>query len=134
MKNLAISSLCAGLMPMIALAQRRDSERFALGGDWKPVASALRDGTVVEMMETYGTAPWYGRFRWTKDHTVTDAGGKVMHFQATESWVNVDEPGYVVGEECLLWRPYKGTGKYTDPTNHAQKSVAYWCASMYEDQ
>ena len=95
------------------------------------MASAPRDGTVVEMMETYGTAPWYGRFRWTKDHTVTDAGGKMMHFQATESWVNVDEPGYVVGEEYLLWRPYTGTGKYIDPTNGAQKSVAYWCASMH---
>jgi hypothetical protein len=41
----------------------------ASNGGWQPVSTAPRDGTVVEMLETYGVAPWYGIFKWTKTQT-----------------------------------------------------------------
>lgn len=47
-----------------------DSSNAASNGGWKRMASAPRDGTTVEMLETYGVAPWYGIFRWTKDGQV----------------------------------------------------------------
>ncbi len=105
-------------------------------GGWKPAKFAPHDGTVVEMMETYGVAPWYGLFKWTKDHiSVWGNGpdkGKKTHFDAAPSWVGVSDPESGVDEdECLFWRPYKSSGKYVDPTNGAQRSIAYWCLAVH---
>lgn len=115
-------------------AKTCDSITASSYGDWKPVKSAPHDGTVVEMMETYGVAPWYGIFKWTKDQMSVDQTGKQVHFSSTTaSWVQIDQPGNGVGEdECLFWRPYKGSiTKYVDPTGGAQKSIAYWCVALH---
>jgi hypothetical protein len=104
-----------------AMAQRCDSISASFSGGWRPASSAPRDGTIVEMMQTFGTAPWYGRFRWTKNTR-----------DAQPSWRNVDDlNGGVTENACLFWRPYKGKGKYVDPTGGVQKTVAYWCAWMH---
>lgn len=93
-----------------------DSIASAQGGGWKSVSSAPRDGTTVEMLETYGVAPWYGIFhfsegRWEK---------------VGDRYSGVEEDG------CLFWRPYGGAaGSYVDPTGGAQESVAYWCTYMH---
>src|SRR6266705_4767231 len=120
------------IMSASGLGQSCKSISAASKGRWKAVNSAPRNGTAVEMLETFGTAPTYGRFAWTRDHTSLDSEGKMVHFRASPSWVNLDKPGFgVVENDCLFWRPYKGTGHYIDPTNHQQDNVAYWCAAMH---
>lgn len=95
-------------------AQRCDSINASYSGGWKPVATAPRDGTVVEMLETYGIAPWYGRFKWVKG-----------------DWISADDPNRGVHEDsCLFWRPLPKIAKgkpYVDPTNGQQNSTEYWC-------
>lgn len=59
---LALLISCLGMQ-----AQRCESISASFNGDWRPVATAPRDGTIVEMLETYGIAPWYGIFRWTRE-------------------------------------------------------------------
>ena len=112
-----------------------ESISAASSGEWKSVDSAPRDGTSVEMLETYGIAPWYGLFRWTTDEAAFEINtGKVMHFKnRTPSWQAVDNPGHsVVEDNCLFWRPYHGSGSaYVDSTRGAQQSVAYWCAYLH---
>jgi hypothetical protein len=69
------------------------------------------------MMQTYGVAPWYGLFKWSPED---------------KHWVRVDRTKEFVSEDaCLFWRPYKGTGKYVDPTGGAQNKIAYWCAAVH---
>ncbi len=86
------------------------------GNDWKPASTAPRDGTVVEMAETYGTAPWYGVFKYVNGH-----------------WQKANSPNEGVSEdECLFWRPYKSNvAAYKDPTGGAQNTVKYWCDHMH---
>ncbi len=118
-----------------------DSARFA-GGDWKPGATAPRDGTVVEIMETFGIAPWYGPFKWTTETTSTESwmdDGKghrtripPQTFKTSPHWEQVNGGGGVSDDECLFWRPYKkSVSGYVDPTGGAQGGVAYWCAAAH---
>lgn len=93
--------------------------RYALGGDWKPVATAPRNGTVIEMMQAFGAAPWYGIYKWSP---MGDG------LESPMKWMKADEPNMAVTETpCLFWRQYSKTGKYVDPTNGAQSTKAYWC-------
>jgi hypothetical protein len=123
--------LAAVLLTGPCFGQRCDSANAAYSGGWKPASSAPRNGTTVEMMETYGIAPWYGQFKWSMDASAVE-DGKVVHYKtATPSWVSVDNPGHGVSDDaCLFWRPTKTPAKYVDPTKGAQQSVAYWCAAM----
>jgi hypothetical protein len=128
----------------VAWGQRCGSVNATFSGNWKPASTAPRDGTIIEVMETYGGAPTYARQKWIKKGTkITTTvrtwsdDGKTEPITYTESqgrWQDVDEPnnsGYA-DDECLFWRPIKQTGKtYVDPTGGAQKSVAYWCSSMH---
>lgn len=100
---------------------------------WRSVDSAPHDGTVVEMMQTYGVAPWYGLFKWSKDGAALGQGGQVVKYVLERpEWVSVDSPGTgVVESACLFWRPYKGAGKYVDPTNGFQNKMAYTCAALH---
>jgi len=127
-----------GLVTLIAVpsgisAQRCMSIVAVSHGGWQPVSIAPRDGTTVEMLETYGVAPWYGLFKWTRFRVAFGIDDKYYVFTAPEpSWVSADDPRMGVQEDsCLFWRPYKGTGKYIDPTGGAQNSMAYWCAAIY---
>lgn len=110
--------LMAGTAGTVAHAQTCDSIAASYGGNWQPVSTAPRDGTTVEMLETFGVAPWYGLFKWTKD----------------DGWMRADGSSQGVMENyCLFWRPYKPapTTPYVDPTGGAQDKVAYWCAYMH---
>lgn len=84
-------------------------------GGWKPISTTPRDGSPVELLETYGVAPWYGLFRWNG-----------------RGWEKVGDPHMGVSEdECLFWRPFEGEKeKYVDPTGGAQDTVDYWCRQM----
>ncbi len=111
---------------------RCDSIAAASHGGWKPMSSAPRDGTVVEMIETYGVAPWYGIFKWTDEAISTDQNGNTVHFKTSKHWQQVDRNGGLTdGDVCVFWRPYESTGEYVDPTGGAQDSVTYWCAYMH---
>ena len=126
--------LLLAFISVSASAQQCDSIAAASYGGWQPVKTAPRDGTTVEMMETYGVAPWYGLFKWIRRETeIKSTDGKVYHFKDKEpSWVSLEDPNKgVVEDSCLFWRPYKRVGTYVDPTGGAQKSVAYWCAAMH---
>lgn len=134
MKKMILAAITAAVLSIPAMAQRCDSISASYYDGWKPVASAPRDGTVVEMLETYGIAPWFGLFRWTTDFVSTDGKtGELIHFKSsTPNWVGVDRPGQNVSEdECLFWRPYKPQPRYVDPTGGAQWSNAYWCAAAH---
>jgi hypothetical protein len=129
-----------GGTPAISLSpslSQCDSYRMIDQSEWKPIKDAPHDGTTVEIVETYGVAPWYGLYKWTKDAVATDLStGKTSHFQMENpSWRSVDTPGGGVSADdgCLFWRPYKGGITYTDPTGGAQKSVAYWCTAMHAE-
>ncbi len=83
---------------------------------WQPIATAPHDGTVVEVRCTYGVAPWYGIFRWTKREW------------GDEGWVRVgDERSGFSEDPSFSWRPYAGaTSSYVDPTGGAQDRPEYW--------
>ncbi len=108
MKYLMMPALLASM----AFGQQCSSLNASHQGGWKPEKTAPHDGTVVEMLETFGIAPWYDIFKWKSGR-----------------WQSVSRPDHGVGvDECLFWRPYKPTGNpYTDPTGGAQNSVEYWC-------
>lgn len=125
---LAVLFLVAG-----AAGQRCDSINASFSGGWRPGKTAPRDGTAVEVMETYGIAPWYGIFKWTRDSIATGQDGKLVPFTSAQpQWVSVDTPGHGVSDDdCLFWRPYNKKGKYSDPTGGSQNSVAYWCTALH---
>lgn len=118
------------LLSTCAYAQNQKCTSMAAAsyGGWRSVKTAPRDGTVVEMIETFGVAPWYGLFQWTKGKSEGTDRMPPIWFQ-----LDTRQPGTVVTEdECLFWRPYKGTVKdYVDPTGGFQKSIAYWCTAMH---
>lgn len=100
--------------------------------DWRPINSAPRDGTVIEVRNTWGVAPTYQLVRWTDEMTAINfnSGVRVPFKAQTPSWVAVDPNagGSPAGEgSWLMWRPYSGDiSKYVDPTGGAQMSPAYW--------
>jgi len=133
------------LLALPAAAQNCDSMTASISGGWQPISTAPRDGRTVEILNTYGVAPWYGLFKWTKsyDAEVTTFDGnmrseksvtRIEHLTDSKpSWHSVTQlnTGLAEGfDSCLFWRPYKGTGKYVDPTGGAQNTIAYWCAHV----
>lgn len=95
------------------------SAQAAQAGGWQATKTAPRDGTVIEIMETYGVAPWYSIYKWDSKG---GPGGKGYWTDA------LDPTGGIDDDECAYWRPYKSTErKYVDPTHGAQHTVAYEC-------
>lgn len=138
------------LLPVVLGAQRCNSVSSAMNGEWKPISSAPRDGTVVEIMQTYGVAPTFGLYKWTKKYkapliTRNEAGEeverKIIEAESKDpQWIDVNNPGHGVSyEPCLFWRksPYpsiathSGSTGYVDPTNGAQNTVKYWCDALH---
>lgn len=113
----------------------RAGQRFAMlpgadGAGWQPICLAPRNGTVIEIRNSYGVAPWYGLFRWTTDGFSSSPGGLVRATLARAEWVRVDgeHPGSMVTDgPHLTWRPYTGDiSGYADPTGGLQDDMAYW--------
>jgi hypothetical protein len=92
------------------------SSRINLSDGWKSMDSAPRDGTVVELAETYGIAPWFG-----------------LHKFVDGRWQSTSDSRMGVYEDnCLYWRPHEGAAKsYVDPTGGKQNSIKYWCDAMH---
>lgn len=96
---------------------------------WRPMTSAPRDGTVVELRCTYGVRPWYGLFRWTDSMEMLDQqGALVTMYMQSPWWASLKRPGQgMTDDKTLMWRPYEGDpGAYIDPTQGAQETAAYW--------
>ena len=94
---------------------------YARSEEWKPLSSAPHDGTVVEVLNTYGVAPTYGVFAWTKS-------------PLPEGWWQNQQDKHLGlgGEDCMFYRPYhpvKGR-PYIDPTNGQENKIRYWCDAM----
>lgn len=87
---------------------------------WRSMDTAPRDGTVVELENRYGIAPWYGLFRWTAEHH--------GYTDTQPSWIMATDPRSSVSNDASLrWRPFNGdVAEYTDPTNGAQVTREYW--------
>lgn len=94
---------------------------------WRPMSTAPRDGTWVELKNTYGVAPWYCIARWTDENISHGSDGRLYPFKSKDkSWVK-REGGGPFSESHLQWRPYSGKVEaYVDPTGGAQDSPAYW--------
>ena len=102
--------------------QSCSSIQAVLSSQWKPLSTAPHDGTVVELLNTYGIAPTYGLFK----------------YDAKLHWIQVDVKDRGLSDgNCMYWRSYTGAiDKYIDPTGGKQNSVAYWCSAehMYYDK
>jgi hypothetical protein len=120
--------MSAGLLIAHAVCAQNSEE------EWQPMSTAPRDGTVVELMNTYGVAPWYSIAKWTRhiDGVPTFYGDKgqqgVTSMDMPEPhWVSLDHNGFQDDADTLHWRPYHGSvSHYVDPTGGAQNSNAYW--------
>lgn len=83
-------------------------------GDWKSIDSAPRDGSVIELKNTYGLMPTYSVAKW-EDEGWRDAG---------------DPMRGVMDGPHLEWRPYAGDiATYLDPTGGRQDAPDYWDAA-----
>jgi len=87
----------------------------ARANDWLPIVSAPRDGTVIELKNDYGIAPWYGLHKWV----------------VGRGWVDATDDSRGCGDgPWLSWRAYEGNpAGYIDPTNGAQETTEYWQAA-----
>lgn len=110
--------------------------------EWRTMDSAPRDGTVIEIQNNYGVAPWYGIFRYggkmTIESCTLESDGttffpcdnpKFVEVDAGDSWVSVDRPGHGLDpkdERYWKWRPHTDSAPYVDPTGGAQNTAAYW--------
>lgn len=94
---------------------------------WRPMETAPRDGTYVELKCTYGIAPWYCIARWTDEDVAYGQDGQMHPFKDTRlSWRKPDGGG-PTDEQFLQWRPYtQDVASYTDPTGGTQNDPAYW--------
>jgi len=96
---------------------------------WQPMWKAPRDGTVIEMRNSYGVMPWYGLFKWTD--MIASANDPTLHKIDQPRWASVTQQGMSQGEESeqhLTWRPAPTTAPraYVDPTGGAQETPEYW--------
>lgn len=98
---------------------------------WQSMATAPRDGTVVEIQCRYGIRPWYDLMRWTATKEIvnlaTNMPAGTVQLPSPE-WSSVTKPGIgLMSEERVQWRPYTGDPQhYRDPTNGAQETADYW--------
>lgn len=96
--------------------------------EWRPMATAPRDGTPIEVRCTYGVAPWYGLYRWIKTPGVQVCRPGGQSFPQEGRWAGVHDEGRSFDEDnSFSWRPYAGNSvTYVDPTGGAQNTDSYW--------
>lgn len=132
MKTFLLLALSACMISCKAQAQTLhcSTEAAAAYGGWRSMKTVPRDGTAVELIQTYGYAPTYGLFRWSRFVVGIGDTWEHKHELAAPLWVEVLK-GHdgIMTEDCLYWRPYKGKPEdYKDPTGGHQWDVAYWCS------
>lgn len=91
---------------------------------WRSMESAPRDGTMIEIQNNWGVAPWFGRFRWNdEDGRWRQVGSEVFNEEGRLiQWSACDADG-----DWLSWRPApQHDGVYVDPTGGAQFTSEYW--------
>lgn len=97
--------------------------------DWRPIDTAPRDGTTIEVRCTYGVAPWFDLYHWTETPGTwaCPTDGTPCRAQSGR-WTKVsDENSSFDPSGSFTWRPYSGAAaNYIDPTGGAQSSAAYW--------
>ncbi len=85
-----------------------------VSNEWRNITEAPRDGSVIEIQNNYGIAPWYGIFKWVNER----------------GWVDATDDNMGLGSDDgdhLSWRPFDGSPpSYVDPTNGAQDTNEYW--------
>lgn len=110
--------------------------------DWQPMATAPKDGTIIEVKCTYGVAPWFDLFRWTNKYRVsvtecgTDRDGKPYSNQKPPEeitgdfrWHSATKDGSSIDgeDDSFMWRPTSQIPEsYIDPTGGAQNTQGYW--------
>lgn len=109
--------------PDKALADAAGFTPITKTDDWRPIHTAPRNGTIIEIRCTYGVVPWYDLAKWTDERPLY--GGGVI--KTKPAWILPLKGDSVFSEESLTWRPYDGTlENYTDPTGSFQKDPLYW--------
>ena len=95
--------------------------------EWRPMGSAPRDGTVIEIRCSYGVAPWYKLYRWGTTYSAHSNDG-IVEFEGEPHWCAVPSDGSSFTEDATFnWRPYNGDPQnYSDPTGGFQNDPAYW--------
>jgi hypothetical protein len=120
---------------------------------WQSMDSAPRDGTIIEIQNNYGAAPWYGIYHYggkvsvesCPSETIATAAGtlSVTHWpcenptiyqiDAGDSWVSENQIGSTLSpsdESRFKWRPYRAAGNYVDQTQGAQQTTGYWLRAI----
>jgi hypothetical protein len=91
---------------------RQNPYRHSPPVGWNNINAAPRDGTVIEIQNNWGVAPWFGLYKWVGGRGWQDAA---------------DERSSVSDGEHLSWRSYSGDlVAYVDPLNGAQDTMEYW--------
>jgi len=103
---------------------------------YRSMATAPRDGTVIEVKCSYGIAPWYGLFSWTDEALAYTSGPgrgptRIEKIKTQPGWYRPDRPGGIHAEHTCEWRPYqKPVDRYVDPTGGAQEQSSYWLRAV----
>lgn len=95
---------------------------------WRSMETAPRDGTVVEIKNSYGVAPWYDLMKWTDETVAMNQDGISEPYKTDYGWRSVKRLGHgLASESHSHWRPYQGDASgYEDPTGGLQWDMAYW--------
>lgn len=89
-----------------------------IAASFNPMESAPRDGTVIEVINTYGLAPTFALVKFKNNSWL------VLPERSEFQQMEMEGP-------TLRWRAYAGTvEKYVDPTHGLQNDQQYWMGAF----